>query len=128
DQVSIAHLAPGAPSPWHHQQIDRRVIGEGVVRPHTQAAARRDQVRPLRHREDGEGWRLILRDARRDGEYLEWAAEIQHLHVVEDQNTDGAGPSWPAPIGIWGLYGSSSPAHPGQTLPDMAPSTRRLPP
>ena len=92
EQPRVGALAARALAARHDQDVERRVVGDRVVRLHQQAAAAGDQPGLRRDRQRAEEARVVgvLPGRPRHREDLEGPAEIEHLDVVEDQDADGA--------------------------------------
>ena len=89
DQRRVVHLLAGALTTGNQKQIGLRAVGEPVVRVDAEATTGHDRPGFLGHGQDVEGGRFG--EAVGDGEDLERPAEVQHFHVVEDQDGEGAG-------------------------------------
>ena len=80
----VVHLLAGALTTGDEQHVRLRAVGEPMVRVDAEATTGHDRAGFLGHGQDVEGGRLG--EAVGDGEDLERPAEVQHFHVVEDQD------------------------------------------
>jgi hypothetical protein len=83
------HLLAGALTAGDQQHVGLGAVGEPVVRVDAEAATGQDRPRLLGHGEDVEGGRVG--EGVGDREDLERPAEVQHFHVLEDQDGEVAG-------------------------------------
>ena len=89
DQHGVVHLPPGALTAGNQEEIGPGAVGQAVVRVDAQATTGQDRPNFLGHSLNVEGW--WVGEAVGDREDLKRPAEVQHFHVLEDQDGQVAG-------------------------------------